>query len=77
MKEHATLIGSVVALTLILATALLLACRGMKDSTLLVVLTTGAVGIGQAIAGIKTTPPPPPPGTTFISTPDPNAQAKP
>lgn len=61
MKEHATQIASLAALTLILITAVVLTCKGSGDSTLLAILITGAVAIGQQIAGIKPTTPP---GTT-------------
>lgn len=67
---------ALVALAMLLGTALIMSQCGLKDSSLLVMILTGAVAIGQQIAGIKPANPPPPPGTstTFVQTPaDPNA----
>ena len=78
MREHASALIALLAMALILGAALVMSRCGLKDSSILVVLITGAVTIGQAIAGLKSTAPPPPAGTTttFVQTPalDPNAQ---
>lgn len=61
MKHHVGMICSLVALGMILGTALLLVMNKSHDTSLIVVLATGAVTIGQAIAGIKATGTNPPP----------------
>lgn len=64
VKEHFSIIAGLFALAMIVASTLVLTLHGMKDETLLAILTTGAVGIANTIAGVKpqTTPPP---GTTI------------
>lgn len=53
MKDHVATWASLAALVLILATAIWFVHAGMHEGTLLGVIITGAVGIAQAIAGIK------------------------
>ena len=76
MKEHANILASLAALLLLLTTAVIFFCHGLKDNTIPLVIITGAVGIAQAIAGIK--PSQPPPGTQQSTlTITPAAQAEP
>lgn len=60
------------AMAMLLATALVMSKCGLKDSFLLVVIVTGAVGVANSIAGIK--PAPAPGTTTLVNTPDPNVK---
>ena len=66
MREHAQLVGSLIALAMIVGASLALTFHGMKDETLLAILATGAVGIANTIAGVKTQTTTPP-GTTSIT----------
>jgi hypothetical protein len=60
MRDHANIIASLVALSLVIATILALTYHGLKDETLVAILATGAVGIANSIAGVKSGAPPPP-----------------
>ena len=64
MKEHAQILASLAALALVLGTVVFLACHGLKDASLLVVLATAGAQGAYGIAGVKQAAPPPPPGTT-------------
>lgn len=67
MKEHAQILASLAALALVLGTVVFLACHGLKDASLLVVLATAGAQVAYGIAGVKQAPPPPAPGTTTVT----------
>lgn len=78
MKEHTGILSSLAALIIIVAAALTITLHGAKDETLLAILFTGAVGIANTIAGVKSNAPlPSTTTTTATSIADPPAVAPP
>lgn len=73
IKDHA---ASIVALGIIAIIFLVLALHGMKDETLLAILATGAVGVANAIAGVKTSKDNAAPVIVSTVNPDPDQETK-
>lgn len=53
MKAHIATVASLISLVLLLVTAVYFIHHGMSEGTLMGVIIQGAVGIAQAIAGLK------------------------
>ena len=66
MTDHRMAVYGLIAIFLILTSAVVMVFHGIKEDALLLVLFTGSVEIGRAIVGIKPSTSPAP-GTTTIT----------